>query len=84
MRFMVMVKATKDSEAGVKPGQFQDFDLSLGVLPKSGRLQFTALQTYSDGEQVKWNEISTDPSVEPESTTTTSSANATLARQCSS
>lgn len=51
---------------GIKPGQYQDFDLSLGVLPKSGKLQFNALQTYSSGEQVKWNEVSTDPSVEPE------------------
>ena len=51
---------------GIRPGQFQDFNLSLGVLPASGQLQFKALQTYSTGEQVSWNEVSTDPSVEPE------------------
>ncbi len=51
---------------GIKPGQFQDFDLSLGVLPDAGKLQFNTLQTYSSGEQVSWNEVSTDPSVEPE------------------
>lgn len=54
------------TNGGIKPGQFQDFDLSLGVLPASGQLQFRALQTYSSGEQVNWNEVSTDPSVEPE------------------
>ena len=47
-------------------GQFQDFDLSLGQLPESGKLVFNALQTYSSGEKVNWNEVSADPSVEPE------------------
>ena len=27
---------------------------------------FNALQTYSSGEKVNWNEVSADPSVEPE------------------
>ena len=51
---------------GVRPGQFQDFSLSLGPLPATGQLRFTAQQTYSDGEQVNWNEVSADPSVEAE------------------
>jgi uncharacterized protein YcnI len=51
---------------GIRPGQFQDFDLSLGQLPESGDLVFSALQTYSSGEKVNWNQVSTDPSVEPE------------------
>ena len=51
---------------GIRPGQFQDFDLSLGQLPESGELVFNALQTYSSGEKVNWNEVSADPSVEPE------------------
>jgi uncharacterized protein YcnI len=54
------------ADGGIRPGQFQDFALSLGVLPASGQLQFKAQQTYSSGEQVNWNEVSTDPSVEPE------------------
>src|SRR5689334_7002024 len=33
------------TQGGVRPGQFQDFELSLGQLPKSGSLTFTALQT---------------------------------------
>jgi uncharacterized protein YcnI len=51
---------------GIRPGQFEDFDLSLGQLPESGELVFSALQTYSSGEKVNWNEVSADPSTEPE------------------
>ena len=51
---------------GIRPGQFEDFDLSLGPLPESGEMVFNAMQTYSSGEKVNWNEVSADPSVEPE------------------
>jgi uncharacterized protein YcnI len=54
------------TQGGVRPGQFQDFELSLGQLPKSGNLTFTAIQTYSGGEQVRWNEVSADGAAEPE------------------
>ncbi len=51
---------------GIVPGQYQDFDLSLGTLPTKGKLVFNAVQTYSDGTVVNWNEVSADKSVEPE------------------
>jgi periplasmic copper chaperone A len=51
---------------GIRPGQFQDFNLSLGQLPDSGEVVFNTLQTYSSGEKVNWNQVSADPSVEPE------------------
>ena len=54
------------TDGGIRPGQFQDFDLSLGQLPKSGKLVFNTLQTYSSGEKVNWNQVSADPSVEPD------------------
>ena len=57
---------TATTGGGIRPGQFQDFELSLGQLPKSGDLVFNTLQTYSDGEKVNWNQVSADPSVEPE------------------
>lgn len=44
------------TDGGIEPGQFQNFPLSLGVLPTSGELVFKAVQTYSDGEVVVWNE----------------------------
>jgi uncharacterized protein YcnI len=51
---------------GIRPGQFQDFNVSLGQLPDSGELVFNTLQIYSSGEKVNWNQVSADPSVEPE------------------
>jgi uncharacterized protein len=51
------VTFTGDGETGViRPGQFQDFGLSVAV--PEGRpgsmLTFKALQTYSNGEVVRW------------------------------
>src|SRR5262249_9066381 len=47
---------TADAASAIKPGQFQEFDVSLGPLPKVNQLVFKALQTYSDGEIVRWIE----------------------------
>jgi periplasmic copper chaperone A len=57
--------ATKGAE--IKPGQFQEFDVSLGPLPSNvNQIVFKALQTYSDGTIVRWiDEPATDGS-EPE------------------
>ena len=49
---------TAGAGAAIKPGQFQEFPVSLGPLPKSGSLTFKALQTYSDGTVVRWIETS--------------------------
>jgi periplasmic copper chaperone A len=41
--------------AGIGPGEFQDFGLSLSVPDKAGSaLTFKAVQTYSNGEVVRW------------------------------
>jgi periplasmic copper chaperone A len=50
------VTFTGDGETGViGPGQFQDFGLSVGVPDKAGQtLAFKAVQTYSNGEVVRW------------------------------
>jgi uncharacterized protein len=40
---------------GIKPGQFQDFPISVQIPGKAGaKLTFKALQTYSNGEVVRW------------------------------
>jgi uncharacterized protein len=40
---------------GVQPGQFQDFGLSVALPDKAGStLTFKAIQTYSNGEVVRW------------------------------
>jgi uncharacterized protein YcnI len=51
---------------GVGVHEFQDFPLSLGPLPDSGELVFIALQTYSSGEEVAWNEVAAAGGPEPE------------------
>jgi uncharacterized protein len=41
--------------AGIRPGQFIEFPLSISVPATKGRvLTFKALQTYSNGEVVRW------------------------------
>jgi periplasmic copper chaperone A len=54
------------TEAGIQPGEYQDFALSLGQLPASGQLVFQAVQSYSSGDRVTWNQVSADGSAEPE------------------
>lgn len=39
----------------IEPGQFQEFEVSMGMLPKdTDRLVFPTAQTYTGGEVVKW------------------------------
>lgn len=45
---------TADAAAAIRPGQFQEFPVSLGPLPKVDQLVFKALQTYSDNTVVRW------------------------------
>jgi uncharacterized protein YcnI len=41
--------------AGIAPGEFRDFPISVQIPGKAGdTLTFKALQTYSDGEVVRW------------------------------
>lgn len=42
--------------AGIGPGEYQEFDLTIGPLPAVDRLVLKALQHYSDGEIVRWIE----------------------------
>ena len=57
--------AAKGSE--IKPGTFQEFDVSLGPLPAVDQMVFKALQTYSDGNVVRWIDEPTTDGTEPES-----------------
>jgi uncharacterized protein YcnI len=40
--------------ARIAPGQFQDFPISVALPDRPGVLTFKALQTYSNGEVVRW------------------------------
>ncbi|MEU9504703.1 YcnI family protein [Micromonospora sp. NPDC048170] len=58
---------TAAGDAGVKPGQFQEFPISLGPLPQVETMVFKTLQTYSDGNVQRWIEEPTPGGEEPES-----------------
>ena len=51
---------------GLEPGQFDLFTISAGPLPSKGKVQFKALQTYSDGEVVRWIQPTVKGAPEPE------------------
>jgi uncharacterized protein YcnI len=51
----------------IKPGEFQLFTVSAGPLPTKGKqMEFKAVQTYSDGEVVRWIESTPKGGPEPE------------------
>jgi periplasmic copper chaperone A len=50
-----MIWTRTSRSGGIKPGQFQDFPISVQIPGKAGdKLTFKALQTYSNGEVVRW------------------------------
>ena len=55
-----------DKGAGIKPGEFQEFSISVGPLPAAGSILLTATQTYSDGKVVKWDQPTPANGEEPE------------------
>ncbi|MFE5580525.1 YcnI family protein [Kitasatospora sp. NPDC056531] len=61
-------KITWTADAGTKiaPGQFQEFRVSLGPLPTDAvGMEFKALQTYDNGDVVRWIDESQDGQPEP-------------------
>lgn len=51
----------------IAPGEFQEFDVSMGPLPAGvDRLMFPVRQTYSDGTVVDWNQDPGTGGQEPE------------------
>ena len=42
------------SQDALQPGEYDEFDVSVGPLPEVSSLTFKALQTYSDGTIVRW------------------------------
>ncbi|MEH1127627.1 YcnI family copper-binding membrane protein [Micromonospora sp. CPCC 206061] len=64
----VVAKITWTAAAGggVKPGEFQEFPVSMGPLPDVPKMVFKSLQTYSDGNISRWIEEPTEGGAEPE------------------
>jgi uncharacterized protein YcnI len=46
--------------AGIGPGEFDEFKISAGPLPKIAVLTLKAVQVYSDGSEVGWVEVGQD------------------------
>jgi uncharacterized protein YcnI len=58
---------TAEPGKGLPPGEFEEFDLSVGPFPeKAGAVHLPTTQTYSDGSVVKWNEATPASGKEPE------------------
>ena len=55
------------ASAGIGPGEFDEFELSLGAFPSDvDTLSFPTTQTYSDGTVVVWDQASVEGQDEPE------------------
>ncbi|MFG2652231.1 YcnI family protein [Streptomyces sp. NPDC048436] len=78
---------------GIKPGEFNEFKLAAGQIPDTDVVYFTAIQTYSNGKVVRWEQIPEPGGEEPEhpapslkvvpkgtSTATTQAATATVGK----
>jgi uncharacterized protein YcnI len=50
----------------IDPGRFEEFDVSMGPLPAVNRMLFKAVQTYSGGDVVRWDQDPGSGSQEPE------------------
>lgn len=59
----VVWSATGD---GIKPGEFDEFDISAGPLPDTDQVVFKVLQTYGDGEVVSWIQEPVEGAEEPD------------------
>jgi uncharacterized protein YcnI len=58
---------TASADGAIKPGEFGNFSLRVGPLPDADSVSFGALQTYSDGSTVAWNQVAAPGSdAEPE------------------
>ncbi len=52
-------------QTAIQPGEFDSFDISVGPLPKASTMEFKALQTYSNGQIVRWIDPTTPGTDEP-------------------
>lgn len=57
---------TADKGNQIKPGEYQEFSISVGPLPEPGTVLLPAVQTYSDGEVVAWDQPTPASGEEPE------------------
>ncbi len=62
-----IIWTASSGDTAIKSGEFAQFVISAGPLPdKPGALAFKTLQTYSDGQVVRWIDIAQPGQAEPE------------------
>jgi periplasmic copper chaperone A len=61
-----IVWTANSPDTAIQVGQFQEFDVSVGPLPEVDKIVFKALQTYSDGDVVRWIEEPAADGKEPD------------------
>jgi uncharacterized protein YcnI len=54
-----------DEGVSIRPGRTEDFKVKLGPLPDKPRLVFKALQSYADGQVVRWIQDPTEDAERP-------------------
>jgi uncharacterized protein YcnI len=65
--FTTAVSEVDWTGGSIPPGEYQDFQLSVDPLPTdTTQLVFKAVQTYSDGDVVRWIDLSTSSDSDPE------------------
>jgi len=62
----IRVTWTADSGVQIAPGQFQQFTVSAGAVPKTGSVALPTHQYYSDGTVVDWDQPTPASGKEPE------------------
>jgi uncharacterized protein YcnI len=65
-RNVTAITWTADPGGGIGPGQFEQFSVLANGLPDTGTLTMPAVQTYADGQVVKWDQETTAGVSEPE------------------
>jgi uncharacterized protein YcnI len=61
-----MVESVTWSGGAIKPGEFQEFKVSVGLPSDADSLEFKAVQTYSNGQVVRWIEDTPPNGPEPQ------------------
>lgn len=57
---------TADAGVEITAGQFQEFPIALDLTPNTGSVEFPTIQTYSNGDVVKWDEQTPADGDEPD------------------
>ncbi len=66
-RAVTAVTWTAAKGSAIGPGEFDEFDVSVGPLPaKASSMSFPAVQTYDDNKVVRWDQAQAPGAAEPE------------------